>query len=138
MLNNAAKVYQKAPPPVKPERPICGIPRVYVRRGSGVTLKRDLLPPEGPGQRYRARFICQARGPIQGEWAANGPYFLDRDATQRVALEAGDDGRAEFTLPLNARPNLPISDRQAQVQAFLPGRMLLGTLSIDNTQGGEP
>jgi len=95
------------------------------------SIAAELVEPERPGGPYRARFVCHARGPVSGEWVAEGPYFLERERTQRMPCEIGEDGRAELVLPLNVWPNLPVRDRQAGVRLYLPGRMLAGVLTIN-------
>jgi len=101
-------------------------------------VEAELLEPEAAGKPYRARFTCTARGPASGEWVAGGPYFLERERTQRMPCEVGEDGRAEVVVPLNVWPSLPVKDREAQVRLYLPGRMLAGMLEISNAPPAAP
>ena len=39
-------------------------------------------------------------------------------------------------MALNVWENLPIRDRQAEAKAYLPGRMLVGTLEMDTAGSG--
>jgi hypothetical protein len=93
----------------------------------------ELLEPEAEGEPYRARFVAEVTGPAQGEWAAAGPYFLQRETTQIIPVEIVEGERAEIVLPLNVWPNLPVKDRLVEVNLYLPGRMLSGALAIDTT-----
>jgi len=97
------------------------------------SVAAELLPPEAEGGPYRARFVATVAGPARGEWSAAGPYFLERERTQRFPAEAGADGRIELTVPLNVRANLPVREREARVRLHLPGRVLEGVLMIDTT-----
>ncbi len=93
----------------------------------------DLLVPVAEGEPYRARFVAEVTGPAQGECAAAGPYFLQRETTQIIPVEIVEGERAEIVLPLNVWPNLPVKDRLVEVNLYLPGRMLSGALAIDTT-----
>ncbi len=99
-------------------------------------IAAELLDPEAEGEPYRARFVATVADRVAGEWSAAGPYFLERERTQRIPAQTDADGRIELTLPLNAWPNLPLRDREATVQLYLPGRVLEGMLPIDTTSEG--
>ncbi len=98
-------------------------------------ITAELLDPAADGEPYRARFVAEIAGPVEGEWSASGTYFFDRERVQAIPVRVGEDGAAEIILPLNAWPNLPIKGRRADISLYLPGRMLGGTLEIDTTGG---
>jgi len=99
----------------------------FVTRRSWGTL------PEQVRHQARRCLLGTIGAMVAGEWSAAGPYSLQRETTQSIPAQIGDDGKTELILPLNVWPNLPVTEREVEVRLYLPGRLLAATLDIDTT-----